>query len=159
MNRYVIVLTIMTVLYLPPNLTAVRVPRIFRPEFPEPAADGIQPAMARQQAAFSTPLIEGQELAEVVKQFKSSTVILCIVTYAVSFSLVWLAEKWDVTTSLYRDARSLWCLTWERFRRRGLGEPAGESEVKKDAGPKRTSWVNAALGMQEQTTTIYQDKP
>lgn len=156
MNRYVIVLTIMTVLYLPPNLTAVRGLRI--PKFCcGHLSQELKHIITRLQAAFSTPLIEGQELAEMIEQFKTSTVILCIVTYAVSFSLVWLAEKWDVTTSLYRDARSFWCLVWERFRRRGLSDPTVES-VKGDVQPNGVSWVNAAMGGQDHTT-IYQDKP
>lgn len=94
-----------------------------------------------------------------IQQFKTSTVILCIVTYAVSFSLVWLAEKWDVTTSLYRDVCSFWHLTYERLKNRSLWKSVAEGVKEEGAAPsRRVSWISAAMGTR-QHTTIFQDKP
>ncbi|VBB76494.1 Putative protein of unknown function [Podospora comata] len=92
MNRYVIVFTIMTVLYLPPSFTS---------------------------ALFGTPLFEAESQEETVERFKTSTIIVCVITYVLAISLIWLADKWDIAGVVYHDLRTLWRGTTDRLRRRG----------------------------------------
>ncbi|KAH6840599.1 hypothetical protein B0I37DRAFT_437920 [Chaetomium sp. MPI-CAGE-AT-0009] len=88
MNRYVIVFTVVTVLYLPPSLTS---------------------------SIFGTPLFDGEEKSETVERFKTSTIIVCIVTYVLSFLLLWVADKWDTAGSLYHETRQFAASTWSRL--------------------------------------------
>ncbi|KAK4176626.1 hypothetical protein QBC36DRAFT_6307 [Triangularia setosa] len=92
MNRYVIVFTIMTVLYLPPSFTS---------------------------ALFGTPLFEAESQEETVERFKTSTIIVCVITYVLAISLIWLADKWDIAGVLFHDLRTLWRGTTDRLRQRG----------------------------------------
>ncbi|KAK0672418.1 hypothetical protein QBC41DRAFT_25013 [Cercophora samala] len=92
MNRYVIVFTIMTVLYLPPSFTS---------------------------ALFGTPLFEAESQEETVERFKTSTIIVCVITYVLAISLIWLADKWDIAGVLFHDLHTLWRGTTDRLRRRG----------------------------------------
>ncbi len=125
MNRYVIVFTIMTVLYLPPSFTAVCHCSLKSPFF----ATEANCRVATQQALFGTPLFEAEEQAETVSRFKISTIIVCVITYTLAFLLIWLAEKWDIAGSLYGEARSLWSGTWDRFRGRSVvGSGSGSAE-------------------------------
>ncbi|KAK4200949.1 hypothetical protein QBC40DRAFT_306385 [Triangularia verruculosa] len=94
MNRYVIVFTIMTVLYLPPSFTS---------------------------ALFGTPLFEAESQEETVERFKTSTIIVCVITYVLAISLIWLADKWDIAGVLFHDLRTLWRGTVSRFKRRSDG--------------------------------------
>ncbi|KXX77813.1 hypothetical protein MMYC01_205953 [Madurella mycetomatis] len=103
MNRYVIVFTIMTVLYLPPSFTA---------------------------SLFGTPLFEAEEQAETVNRFKISTIIVCVITYVLSFLLIWLADRWDIAGAVYREMRSAWRESWARYKRRRVLDTGGESGEK-----------------------------
>ncbi|KAK4247913.1 hypothetical protein C7999DRAFT_31725, partial [Corynascus novoguineensis] len=112
MNRYVIVFTIFTVLYLPPSLTS---------------------------SLFGTPLFEGENQSKTVERFKMSTVIICVITYVLAFSLIWVAGKWDSRESYPRRARSLYHNlhdkskeTWERTRQRD-GADDDSTEASNDA--------------------------
>jgi hypothetical protein len=46
-------------------------------------------------------------------------VIVCVVTYALSFVLIILADRWDVAGALYREMRTLVRVAWA-----GTGVPA-----------------------------------
>jgi hypothetical protein len=57
-------------------------------------------------------LFEAEEQAETVERFKISTVVFCVITYVLSFLLIWVADKWDTAGSLYHQTRSLWASAW-----------------------------------------------
>lgn len=68
------------------------------------------------QSLFGTPLFEANEQGETVERFKVSTIIFCVITYVLSFLLIWLADKWDSAGSLYHQARSIWGSSWARLK-------------------------------------------
>ncbi|KAK4034311.1 hypothetical protein C8A01DRAFT_18865 [Parachaetomium inaequale] len=96
-NRYIIVFTIFTVLYLPLGFTT---------------------------ALFGTPLFEAEEQAETVERFKVSTIIVCVITYGLAFLLVWVAGKWDAAGSAYHSALGLWISIWEKVKRKSIDKLA-----------------------------------
>ncbi|KAK4151153.1 hypothetical protein C8A00DRAFT_17399 [Chaetomidium leptoderma] len=93
MNRYVIVFTVVTVLYIPPSFTA---------------------------SLFGTPLFEAEEQADTVERFRISTIVFCVITYVLSFLLIWVADKGDTAGTLYRQARALWWSPWGRVGGQGV---------------------------------------
>ncbi|KAL2021837.1 hypothetical protein VTK56DRAFT_6611 [Thermocarpiscus australiensis] len=108
MNRYIIVFTIMTVLYLPPTFIL---------------------------ALFDGPLFQYEDQAEIVEQFKISTVIACVTTYVLAFALIWVADKWDIARSLYRETHALWRSARARLRGRSI-EHLRPASVDTEAGLK-----------------------
>lgn len=60
-----------------------------------------------------------------MERLKISTVIICVTTYVLAFSLIWVAGQWDSRESYPRRARSLYHNLrhkskemWERTRQR-----------------------------------------
>ncbi|KAK4138979.1 hypothetical protein BT67DRAFT_438279 [Trichocladium antarcticum] len=85
--------------------------------------------MTTQQSLFGTPLFEAEEQAETVSRFKISTVIVCVITYTLSLLLIWLAGKWDIAESLYREGWSFWSGPWARLGGQSVGTSGfGSSE-------------------------------
>ncbi|KAK3296687.1 uncharacterized protein B0H64DRAFT_390089 [Chaetomium fimeti] len=102
MNRYVIVFTVVTVLYLPPSLTS---------------------------SLFGTPLFDGEDQAETVGRFRTSTIIVCVITYVIAFLLLWLADKWETAGSLYHEAREFAASTWSRLKGDGEDEDTNHAHA------------------------------
>ena len=88
---------------------------------------------------FGTPLFEANEQAETVERFKISTIVFCVITYVLSFLLIWLADKWDTAGSLYRQGRSFWGLSWARFKRKGVDDLGFEDSDKSHMKPDNTN--------------------
>ncbi|KAK0652517.1 hypothetical protein B0T16DRAFT_387769 [Cercophora newfieldiana] len=81
MNRYVIVFTIVTVLYLPPSLIA---------------------------AVFGTELFTSEDVTETIGRFKTSTVVVSITTYVLALLLIWLADRLEYPRTMLRQIKE-WC--------------------------------------------------
>ena len=109
MNRYIIVFTIMTVLYLPASFTAVL---LHPPPTPLPSK-----TLTHRQTLFGTDLFNAPEESETVNRFKISTIITCVVTYVLAFILILVADKWDIAGTVYRELRLLWQPIWVRVKR------------------------------------------
>jgi hypothetical protein len=56
-----------------------------------------------------------------------------------SFLLIWLADKWDTAGSLYHQGRSLWGLSWARFKGKGVNDFGSEYNDKSHMKPDNTS--------------------
>ncbi|KAK0619118.1 hypothetical protein B0T14DRAFT_431992 [Immersiella caudata] len=79
MNRYVIVFTIVTVLYLPPSLIA---------------------------SVFGTELFTTEDTAETIGRFKTSTVVVSMTTYAFALFLIWLADRLEYPRIMLRKMKA-----------------------------------------------------
>jgi hypothetical protein len=51
-----------------------------------------------------------------VERFKTSTIIVCVITYVLSILLLWLADKWDAAGSLYHETHQFAASIWDRLR-------------------------------------------
>lgn len=80
------------------------------------------------QSLFGTPLFEAQEQAETVERFKISTVIFCVITYVLSFLLIWVADKWETAGSLYHQARFLFASAWASWRGSSAANRRGDKK-------------------------------
>ncbi|KAK0654835.1 hypothetical protein B0T16DRAFT_317196 [Cercophora newfieldiana] len=87
MNRYVIVFTVMTVLYLPPSLVA---------------------------SVFGTELFTTDDNGETVTRFKVATVVTSISTYALGVFLIWIADRLDLPGILWERVTDWWQRTFNR---------------------------------------------
>jgi hypothetical protein len=54
-----------------------------------------------------------------VERFKTSTIIVCVITYVLSILLLWLADKWDTAGSLYHETHQLAAAIWDRLKGQG----------------------------------------
>ncbi|KAK5659984.1 hypothetical protein OQA88_13450 [Cercophora sp. LCS_1] len=79
MNRYVIVFTIMTVLYLPISLVAT---------------------------VFGTDLFDSGDPTDNIDRFKTSAVATSVATHALSLLLVWLADRLDLPQTMLRRVKA-----------------------------------------------------
>ncbi|EAQ85673.1 predicted protein [Chaetomium globosum CBS 148.51] len=71
----------------------------------------------RDGSIFGTPLFEAEEQAETVQRFKTSTIIVCVITYVLAFLLLWVADKWDTAgMAVPRDPPSFAASTWNRLK-------------------------------------------
>ncbi|PMD29344.1 hypothetical protein L207DRAFT_240150 [Hyaloscypha variabilis F] len=66
MNRYIVVFTVVTVMYLPPNFIGT---------------------------IFATQLFNADEVSKTINKYKISTVVVSLITYLIASLLVWSADK------------------------------------------------------------------
>ncbi|KAM7206039.1 hypothetical protein V8F33_000869 [Rhypophila sp. PSN 637] len=108
MNRYIIVFTIVTVLYLPPSFVAT---------------------------VFGTDLFNSDDTDGTITKFKFTTVAFSLLTYIVAFFLMWLADRMNTVCRLCTYIRRKWHRLASRFRMSPSDvEPVGDkdSEIKPD---------------------------
>ncbi|KAK4445783.1 hypothetical protein QBC34DRAFT_412658 [Podospora aff. communis PSN243] len=90
MNRYVIVFTIVTVLYLPPSLIA---------------------------SVFGTELFTTEDTEETIGRFKTSTVVVSMSTYIFALLLIWLADRLEYPRIMLRKAKAWGTMSTRRVAR------------------------------------------
>lgn len=122
MNRYVIVFTIMTVLYLPISLVAVRLSFKF-----------LWSSLTSVQTVFGTDLFDSGDPADNIDRFKTSAIATSVSTYALSLILVWLADRLDLPQSMLRKVKGWLRVFWGRLTSR----PSSEKEDSSFASPFR----------------------
>lgn len=101
MNRYIIVFTIVTVLYPPPSLIAVRsqLPLHLRWRVESRGAN----ITDAEQTVFGTQLFNSSNVAEPISKFKVSTIAISLGTYILAIFLVWLADRLEHPHAIIRD--------------------------------------------------------
>jgi hypothetical protein len=154
MNRYIIIFTVLTILYLPLGFVTVSsTTEDELPQLPTLTCNYTNNLHTLTKAVFSMDLLHEEELTGMKSQYAATMVAVSVVTYAVAIGLVLFVDRQKIKpllaglpAYLHPLAGMLWRL-WEKGARH-YG-PSAETGEDAKSGPWAAPWPSPGLHLRQ----------